>query len=88
MGFCQKVTELEKAAGRLPEGWAYTLPTEAEWEYACRAGTTTAYWWGDEANTSLVNYKESGGKPVNVGQYPEPLGVSRYAWKRREWVAE
>ena len=68
----------------------YRLPTEAEWEYACRAGTTTAYSFGDEIAPKDANYASSMlGKPVVVGSYkPNAFGLYDMHGNVREWCED
>jgi sulfatase modifying factor 1 len=101
--FCTALTSRAHASGALPNDWEFRLPTEAQWEYACRAGSVTATSFGNLLGRNQANFA---GQPLNggrggpalnrassVGSYPaNPWGIcdmhgNVYEWCR-DWYHE
>lgn len=87
--YCKTRTVLDRAAGLLPAGYGYRLPTSEEWEYAARAGSRTAYYWGDDAG-EMSKYAWVGtvfDTTYKVGgKLPNAWGLYDMIGNAREWV--
>ena len=86
IAFCNALTMKE----RLPRGWGFVLPSEAQWEYSCRAGSTTKFSWGDVISPKLANYIDSGLNKTNlVGSYhPNEWGFQDMHGNVEEWISD
>ena len=92
--YCATFTQQESVAGRLAPGWQYRLPTESEWEYVCRAGTTTRFSYGDDPGyvnlTSYAWYYDTSLIETHpVGQkMPNPWGLYDMQGNVDEWCQD
>jgi formylglycine-generating enzyme required for sulfatase activity len=97
--FCQRLTGITRASGEVSGAWEFRLPTEAQWEYACRAGTTTATAFGDSLSSRQANFQGApynGGDPgpsigraTRVGSYPpNPWGIFDMHGNEFEWCRD
>jgi formylglycine-generating enzyme required for sulfatase activity len=89
VAYCAALTAIEQAAGRVPQGYQYRLPTEAEWEYCCRAGTTTEWHTGTSLSTSQASFQGVPDQTTVVGSYaPNAFGLHDMHGNVAEWCLD
>ena len=90
--YCSALTQRERESGRLPAGYEYRLPSEAEWEYACRAGSTNLFSFGDDASIAdqfawTAGNSEATTHPVGLKR-PNSWGIYDMHGNVWEWCSD
>lgn len=85
--YCRALTRLHRSQGLIPEGWEWDLPTEAQWEYACRAGTTGAF-AGELSDLAWIESNSDGKAHAVKTRQPNAWGLHDLHGNVWEWCRD